>query len=82
MCNLSEGILERGIDIGLERGELRTKCQAIRNLRAHMSIDEIVKIMQYEECFVKKVLMLLQGNPNATDTELVRMLQDEKQSLS
>ena len=79
MCNLSEGILERGIDIGLERGiergELRIKCHTVRNASKHMNVAEIVNVLQYEEYFVKKVLELLKEYPNATDEELLELLQ-------
>jgi len=47
-----------------------------------MSIADIVHILQYEECFVKKVLVLLQAHPNATDIELVGMLQEENKHKS
>lgn len=78
MCNLSEGILERGIGIGLERGELRNKCHTVRNASRHMDVEEIVNILQYEEYFVKKVLELLKEYPNVTDEELLELLQKKE----
>lgn len=93
MCNLSEGILERGIEIGLERGqeigkeigvtlgEMRTKCQTVRNAYKYMSITDMVHILKYDADFVKKVVVLLAEYPNATDAELVELLQAENKNM-
>ena len=62
---------------GKNYGETRTKCSAIRNARAHMSISDIVTILKYEENFVRKVITLLDEYPEATDNELAKMLLDE-----
>ncbi len=78
MCNLSEGILERGIDIGLERGELRNKCHTVRKLCENMSSEDMINFLPYEEGFVKQVLILLEKYPNATDEELMELLKMEE----
>ena len=73
MCNLSEGILERGIDIG----ELRNKCHTVRKLREKMCSEDMINLLPYEEGFVKRVLILLEKYPNATDEELMELLKTE-----
>ena len=59
-----------------KRVETQGKCNAIRNVREHMSISDIVTILKYEEDFVRKVLTLLDEYPEATDNELAKMLLD------
>lgn len=53
----------------------------MRDACEHMSIAEMVHILKYDECFVKKVVALLEEYPDATNEKLIELLQEDNISI-
>ncbi len=72
MCNLSEGIWERGIEKGIERGRLLMRIEQIRSKFAKGKGKEIIaEALEESMDFVQKVMDIITENPKLTDMEIV-----------
>lgn len=72
MCNLSEGIYERGIECGIERGKLLTCISIIRSKIAKgKGAVTIAEFMEESVEFVQKIACLLAEKPTLTDMDIV-----------
>ncbi|MFI3214194.1 MAG: hypothetical protein R3Y24_12745 [Eubacteriales bacterium] len=75
MCNLSDGIEQRGIERGIERGETLKSIKIIKKqLQKQIQIDEIADLIEVENTFVLKVKSLLKQFPTLTNEELLGKL--------
>ena len=63
MCNLSKGVEERGIAIGLERGTEITTLNAIRNLMEtlKMTAEQAMEVLKVPEAEKVKYVGMLKG---------------------
>ena len=63
MCNLSKGVEERGIAIGLERGTETTTLNAIRNLTEPMKLtaEQAMEALKVPEAEKAKYVGMLKG---------------------
>ncbi len=75
MCNLSEGIYERGIECGIERGKLLNCISIIRSKIAKgKDVITIAEFMEESVEFVQKIACLLTEKPTLTDMDIVDSL--------
>lgn len=71
MCNLSEGIWERGIQEGIEQGNIANMVSVLRNmLKKNMSPEEIAEISGKDLEYIQQLCRLISENPSASDEEL------------
>ena len=72
MCNLSEGIWERGIEQGIERGRLLLSTSIIRSsLNKGVDISTIADTLGESVDFVQKITSIITAIPSHTDNEIV-----------
>ncbi len=73
MCNLGEGIYERGVEQGIEQGIRIQRVALIRsNLAKGKSIEAIVDFMEADIDFVRIIEDKVAENNSITDEELVK----------
>ena len=72
MCNLSEGIYERGIERGIEQGRKLALVGIIRNmLSQEYDVDVLAWALNEPAEFMQKVKTILVKNPMLSDEDIV-----------
>ena len=74
MCNLGEGILEEGIEQGIEHGMGLKTIAIIRKKRCKgISPEDCADILEEDIRYVRRIYDLMESNPDADDREIMEM---------
>lgn len=75
MCNLSEYVVELGIQKGIEQGRLLSLIELTqKKFRKNKTSEEIADFLEEDPAMIRKIYLLIQENPDSDSQEILEKL--------